>query len=95
MPRTYIKVEYFQYIEQKGSVTVTEFSGKFGLPRGQAANWLSRWTGRGFLRFESYDGKTKGRKRRLVGRPKDSRGRYYLGKNWWGELVHGSAWDWI
>ncbi len=91
MPRTYIKIEYFQYIEMKGSVTIDEFVKKFGLPRASAAVWLSKWSGRGYL--------TQGpRVNRFrfggdVGRPK--RGGYRVGPKWWGELVYGSSMDFL
>lgn len=87
MPRTYIKVEYFQYIELVGSVTIDEFKDKFGLKRQYAATWLSKWAGRGYLaRIPS---KTRIRFAGEVGRPKCAG--YSMGSKWWGELVHGSG----
>lgn len=94
MPRTYIKVEYFRYIEMKGSVTVTDLSGKFGFPRAQAAVWLSKWVAKGYLVYKPYSGSSsRVTKRRGRGRPIGSRGRYHLSNKWWGDLIHGSGWD--
>lgn len=88
MPRTYIKIEYFQYIEMKSSVTVDEFAQKMCISRAYAASWLSKWAGKGYLtrdRDESGDRSSIGRKR--VG-PRT--GRYRVGPKWWGELAYGA-----
>lgn len=91
MPRTYIKVEYFQFIELKGSVTIDEFVTKFGLPRKSAAVWLSNWTRRGYLTALP-------RKKKFIlagerGRP--AGGGYCLGPKWWGELVYGASMEYL
>ncbi len=85
VPRTYIKVEYFQWIELRGSITIDEFAAKFGIPRKHAAVWLSKWAGKGYLTLLP-------RKQKFIlagerGRPKS--GGYKLGPKWWGEMVYG------
>lgn len=87
MPRTYVKIEYFEFIELRGTVTIDEFAAKFSLPRAQAATWLSKWTGRGYLTWEPP--KSKIRFGGDVGRPKGLG--YSMGKKWWGELVYGAS----
>lgn len=87
IPRTYIKIEQFQYIELKGSVTIDEFARKFGLPKKSAAVWLSRWAGRGYL--TQGPPKTRRRVAGQIGRPKG--GGYRLGPKWWGELAYGTG----
>ena len=87
MPRTYIKIEYFQWIEMRGSVTIDEFAGKFGLKRPYAATWLSKWTGKGYL--TPLPPRSKVRYAGEVGRPKSAGCR--LGPKWWGELVYGTS----
>ena len=89
IPRTYIKIEYFQYIELVGSVTIDEFAVKFRLPKNSAAVWLSKWTGRGYLT----DNTPKSRRRigGQLGRPKG--GGYKIGPEWWGKLVYGADAD--
>lgn len=89
MPRTYIKIEYFQYIEMKGSVTVDEFASKFGLKRDTAASWLSKWTGKGYLK--PLPPKSRIRFAGEVGHPKGAG--YSMGPKWWGELVYGASRD--
>ncbi len=91
MPRTYIKVEYFQYIEMKGSVTIDEFMKKFGLKRPYAATWLSKWTGKGYL--ATLPSKKKIRYAGEVGRPKG--GGYSMGPKWWGNMVYGAGLDYL
>ena len=91
MPRTYIKVEYFQWIELKGIVTIDEFAKKFGIPRAHAAVWLSGWAGRGYLT-------TLPRKKKFIlagerGRPPS--GGYRLGPKWWGEKVYGTSMEYL
>lgn len=88
MPRTYIKIEYFQFIQARGSVTIDEFAKKFSLPRASAAVWLSKWAGRGYLKQEYTQERTGS-----PGRPRG--GGYTLGDKWWGDLVHGSELDMI
>ncbi len=91
MPRTNIKIEYFQFIELKGSVTIDEFKDKFGLKRDYAASWLSKWTGKGYL---SILPRVKTRiMAGEVGRP--VHGGYRLGKKPWGDLVYGSALEFL
>ena len=87
MPRTYIKIEYFQFIEMRGSVTIDEFKNKFGIPRAQAATWLSKWAGRGYLTW--LQPKIGIRFSGERGRPRGSG--YSVGPKWWGELVYGSS----
>ena len=87
MPRAYIKIEYFEFIELKGSVTIEEFAAKFGMPRNHAAIWLSKWKGKGYLAQEPPPKKI--RFAGEVGRPKG--GGYTMGPRWWGELVYGSS----
>ena len=85
MPRTYIKVEYFQYIQLMEVVTIDQFAKKFGIPRKHAAVWLSKWAGKGYL--------TQDPPVRMAGYVRQGRpagGGYRLGKKWWGDLVHGS-----
>jgi len=91
MPRTYIKIEYFQFIELKGSVTIDEFAKKFGLRRAYAATWLSKWTGKGYLTL--LPPKSRVRYAGKVGRPKGSG--YRLGPKWWGELVYGASMEFL
>lgn len=86
MPRTYIRIEYFEFIEKMGSVTVDEFASKFGLARKSAAVWLSSWAGRGYLTQELP--KSKMRMAGEMGRPKG--GGYRIGPKWWGERVYGA-----
>lgn len=87
MPRTYIKIEYFEFIEKKGSVTIDEFANKFWIKRNSAASWLSTWAGKGYLKSIP----VKGRVRFAgdVGRPKVAG--YTIGQKWWGDLVYGAS----
>ena len=87
MPRTYITIEYFEYIELKGSVTVDELAAKFGLARTSAAVWLSNWAGRGYL--TQSPPKSKLRIAGVMGRPRG--GGYRIGPKWWGERVYGTS----
>ena len=91
MPRTYVKVEYFQFIELRGSVTIDQFAGKFGMPKHHAAVWLSRWAGRGYL--TTLPPKSKIRMAGEVWRPKG--GGYRIGPKWWGEMVFGSSAEFV
>ena len=91
IPRTYIKIEYFQFIEMRDSVTIDEFVGKFGIPRAHAAVWLSKWAGRGYLTQDPP--KQKFRLAGERGRPKG--GGYRIGPKWWGELVYGSGLEFL
>ena len=84
-------MEYFQYIELKGSVTIDEFAKKFWMPRNSAAVWLSKWTGRGYLSHDAP--KSRRRIGGQLGRPKG--GGYRLGDKWWGELVYGADTDFL
>ena len=93
MPRTYVKAEYFQYIEKKGSVTVDDLAKRFGLSKEHAASWLSKWAGKRYLtlmpRAKGTSVKVKeGGKR---GRPRGPYGHYVIGPFWWGELVYDSS----
>ncbi len=87
MPRSYITIEYFEYIELKESVTIDEFAAKFGLARKSAAVWLSNWTRRGYLIHDPP--KRKIRMSGEMGRPKG--GGYRIGLKWWGETVYGAS----
>ena len=87
MPRTYIKTEYFEWIEIKGSVTIDEFAVKFGISKQYAGIWLSRWAGKGYLTL--LPPKSKMRLAGHIGRPKGAG--YRLGPKWWGEKVYDSA----
>ncbi len=89
MPRTYIRMEFFQYIELEESVTIDEFAAKFGISRNYAATWLSKWTGRGYLTHLPPKSRTK--MAGDIGRPKGAG--YSMGKKWWGEMVFGSGLD--
>ena len=84
--RVYIKTEYFEWIELKETVTIDEFATKFGLPRAQAATWLSKWSGRGYLTH--LPPKSGIRMAGEVGRPKGAG--YSMGEKWWGDLVYGA-----
>lgn len=89
MPRTYIKIEYFEFIEKMGSVTVEEFAQRMWISRAYAASWLSKWARKDYLTLEPYQGSTRTiRKER--GRPRGSLGRYRNGPKWWGELAYGA-----
>ena len=87
MPKTYITIEYFEYIELKGSVTIDEFAAKFGLARKSAAVWLSNWAGRGYLTQDPP--KRRIRMAGEIGRPKG--GGYRVGPKWWGERIYRSS----
>lgn len=93
MPRNWITIEYFSYIELRGPVTAEEFAHKFGLPQSQAATWLSKWAGKGYLTRE----KAVGRSRIVVGKKKPGAkvGEYRIGPRWWGALVYGASKDFI
>ncbi len=91
MPRTYVKIEYFQYIELKGSVTIDQFVSKFGIKRAYAASWLSKWAGRGYL--TQGPPKSKIRMAGEVGRPRG--GGYRIGPKWWGEMIFGSSAEFV
>lgn len=82
MPRKYVTIEYFEYIEIKGSVTVDEFASKFGIPKEQAATWLAKWATKGYLVREKLGPEKR------VGR---RRGTYRTGSKWWGRLVYGAS----
>ena len=89
LPRTYVKAEYFQYIEQRGSVSVAEFALKFGLKKRSAATWLSNWVRRGYLKHvNSPDYLKPVRLAGELGRPEGSHGVYTMGEKWWGELIY-------
>ena len=92
MPRVYINYEAFELIENLGSITAAELAKHIGVKQGSAANWLSRWAKKRYLKWEPGPEVTRTR-RRKVGRPGGSAGRYVIGEKWWGELAFGTDSD--
>ncbi len=86
MPRTYINTEPFELIEKFGSLTAEELAKHIGVKRGTAANWLSRWAKKGYLKWKPGVTVTRTH-RRDVGRPHGGMGKYVMGDKWWGELA--------
>jgi len=84
--RVYINYEAFELIERRGSITPAELAKHFGTKVSSAASWLSKWTGKGYLKWEPGP-KIPREHRRGCGRPLGSGGRYRIGKKWWGELA--------
>lgn len=92
MPRVYINYEAFELIENLGSITAEELAKHVGVKKGSAANWLSRWAKKNYLKWEPGPAVIRGR-RRGVGRPEGSAGKYVIGEKWWGELAFGTNSD--
>lgn len=86
-----INAEAFELIEQRKEegVTAEYFAKRLGLPKQQAANWLSKWTRRGFLQYIPFDGELERTGWRSRGRPKGGQGKYVLGRKEWGSYAHG------
>lgn len=87
----YLNSEAFTFIElsKENGVTVQGLAAKIGIPRAQAATWLSIWTRRGFLKYVPPEGPKERTGWRSRGRPKGTMGRYMLGSKEWASYRHG------
>lgn len=83
MPRVYIHMEGFEFVEARGTVSPEEFAQKFGIQVTSARSWLSKYAGKGYLKFVSSSETNFVRK---PGRP--GGGKYGVGKKPWMELYY-------
>lgn len=87
--KVYINYEAFELIEKRGSMTPTELAKAIGIKETSAAVWLSKWTKKGYLKWES-----TGKRERVGGKGRPGRplGHYKITNQcrWWGELVYES-----
>lgn len=83
--------EAFELIEQRKEegVTAEYLAKRLGIPRQQAANWLSKWARRNLLRYVPFEGKIERTSRRGKGRPLGGQGHYVLGPIEWGSYRYG------
>lgn len=83
MTRVYINQEGFELIERRQSVSPEAFAKKFGIKVNSARSWLSKWTKKGYLKFNppSPDLTHYG-----PGRP--GGGTYSIGDREWNELYY-------
>lgn len=86
-----LNTEAFELIEKRKEegVTAEYLASRLGIPRQQAANWLSKWTRRGFLTYIPFEGKIERTSWRGKGRPLGGQGRYVLGRKEWHSYAHG------
>ncbi len=77
--------EGFEYIEMHPEgISVSQFAEKFGIKESSAANWLSKWSSKGFIH---YSNGPRGLALHQRGR---TYGLYSITEScrWWGDLVY-------